>query len=61
MLKISTYTTTLGTGTWSGGISSGHWTVRWAATTNGWGVTEGGSSGSPLLIIIKNHWYSHWW
>ena len=47
--KISTYTTTLGTGTWSGGISSGHWTVRWAATTNGWGVTEGGSSGSPLF------------
>jgi len=47
--KISTYTQTLGTGTWSGGMSSAHWTVRWAQTANGWGVTEGGSSGSPIF------------
>ncbi len=47
--KISTYTQTLGTGTWSGGMSSAHWTVKWAQTTNGWGVTEGGSSGSPIF------------
>jgi PKD repeat protein len=47
--KISTYTQTLGTGSWSGGMSSAHWTVKWAQTTNGWGVTEGGSSGSPIF------------
>ena len=47
--KISTYTQTLTTGTWSGGMSSAHWLVKWAQTTNGWGVTEGGSSGSPLF------------
>jgi len=49
MQKISTYTQTLTTGTWSGGMSSAHWLVKWAQTTNGWGVTEGGSSGSPLF------------
>ena len=48
--KISTYTTTLGTGTWpNGGMSSAHWTVKWASTTNGYGCVEGGSSGSPLF------------
>ena len=47
--KISTYTQTLTTGSWSGGMSSAHWVVKWAQTTNGWGVTEGGSSGSPLF------------
>jgi len=47
IMKISTYTTALssvnvgGTGT--------HWLVYWAATTNGHGVTEGGSSGSPIF------------
>lgn len=41
--KISTYTSTLT----SAGTT--HWTVYWAATTNGHGVTEGGSSGSPLF------------
>ncbi len=51
--KISTYTTTLGTGQWNDGtnvgLNGGHWIVKWAQTTNGWGVTEGGSSGSPLF------------
>ena len=32
----------------SGGMSSAHCVVRCAQTTNGWGVTEGGSSGSPI-------------
>ncbi len=41
--KISTYSTTLS----SAGVT--HWTVYWVATTNGHGVTEGGSSGSPLF------------
>lgn len=45
--KISTYTASLtsinvgGTGT--------HWQVKWVATANGHGVTEGGSSGSPIF------------
>jgi hypothetical protein len=47
IMKISTYTSTLqslnvgGTGT--------HWQVIWAGTTNGHGVTEQGSSGSPIF------------
>jgi len=48
MKKISTYTTPLGSGTW-GSTPDTHWTVVWAATDNGHGVTEGGSSGSPLF------------
>ncbi len=45
--KISTYTTTTVTTGW---YSSGtHWGVRWASTDNGYGVSEGGSSGSPLF------------
>lgn len=46
--KISKYTT-LTTSTWSGGASSAHWRVVWTNTGNGTGVTEGGSSGSPLF------------
>lgn len=45
--KISTYTTALTTTGW--GINNTHWRVYWAATANGHGVTEGGSSGSPLF------------
>lgn len=45
--KISTYTQTLTTTSW--GISGTHWRVYWVATANGHGVTEGGSSGSPLF------------
>ncbi|MEI6764652.1 MAG: T9SS type A sorting domain-containing protein [Bacteroidota bacterium] len=45
--KISTYTSAL-TSISVGGTGS-HWEVTWAATTNGHGVTEGGSSGSPLF------------
>ncbi len=46
--KISTYTGTLVSTTW-GGTPNTHWRVTWTATTNGHGVTEGGSSGSPLF------------
>ena len=46
--KISTYTSSLGTGTW-GSTPNTHWLVRFSGTTNGWGVTEGGSSGAPLF------------
>lgn len=41
--KISTYNNTLSTG------YTTHWSVVWVATTNGHGVTEGGSSGSPIF------------
>lgn len=45
--KISTYTGSLSTTGW--GISGTHWRVTWAGTANGHGVTEGGSSGSPIF------------
>jgi len=41
--KISTYQNTLSS------AYSTHWSVNWVATANGHGVTEGGSSGSPLF------------
>jgi hypothetical protein len=47
IMKISTYTSTL-ISVYVGAPGS-HWQVTWAATTNGHGVTEGGSSGSPLF------------
>ena len=33
-------------GTWS--VPGYHWRVEWMETVTNWGVTEGGSSGSPL-------------
>lgn len=47
--KISTYTQTLTTTSWNGSGLQSHWEVFWASTANGQGVTEGGSSGSPLF------------
>ncbi len=51
--KISTYGTIAGTGgvNISGSVMAANsaWQVNWASNTNGWGVTEGGSSGSPLF------------
>jgi hypothetical protein len=47
--KISTFTTPLETTGWAGSGLSSHWKVVWSETQNGWGVTEGGSSGSPLI------------
>lgn len=44
--KISTYTTPLTTTGWT--MSNTHWQVLWSETPNGHGVTEGGSSGSPI-------------
>lgn len=46
--KISTYTSTLVSTQW-GSAAGSHWQVVWAATANGNGVTEGGSSGSPIF------------
>lgn len=48
--KISTYSNQLSTTTYNGsGWADAHWRVFWTSTTNGHGVTEGGSSGSPLF------------
>ena len=46
--KISTYTSSLGSGSWESTPNT-HWLVGWAPTTHGYGVTEGGSSGAPLF------------
>jgi hypothetical protein len=47
--KISTYNAPLVHSSWSGNGVSSHWRVYWVETQNNWGVTEGGSSGSPLF------------
>jgi hypothetical protein len=48
--KISTFTGTLVSSNGLSGMASGScWRVIWTATTNGHGVTEGGSSGSPIF------------
>lgn len=47
--KISTYTSSLTTTSWNGSGLPSHWRVFWSSTTNGHGVTEGGSSGSPIF------------
>jgi len=46
--KVSTYDTPLVTTQWLGNGLESHWQVYWAETLNGHGVTEGGSSGSPI-------------
>ncbi|MGE5318232.1 MAG: T9SS type A sorting domain-containing protein [Chloroflexota bacterium] len=50
--KISTYTTPLEISQW-GDVPETHLMVVWSATPNGHGVTEGGSSGSPLFNANK--------
>jgi len=47
--KISTYTTPLQSSSWSGHPFLSHWRVVWTGTSNGHGVTEPGSSGSPIF------------
>jgi hypothetical protein len=47
--KISTYTKTAVSTNWNGSPYQSHWKVYWATTSSGHGVTEGGSSGSPLF------------
>jgi len=50
--KISTFSSPATTATFNGEVTcdvGAHWNVRFVATTNGHGVTEGGSSGSPLF------------
>lgn len=47
--KISTSTSNFVTTSYDWGGPQAYWRVYWAATENGHGVTEGGSSGSPLF------------
>ena len=47
--KISTYNKPLITANYNGNPNPCHWEVTWIATLDGHGVTEGGSSGSPLF------------
>ena len=47
--KISTYSSSLVSATYNSGWTNAHWRVQWVSTTNGHGVTEGGSSGSPIF------------
>jgi len=47
--KISTFIQPLSSTSFGDEVPDTHWEVTWAATANGHGVTEGGSSGSPLF------------
>lgn len=51
--KISTFTSPAVHFTWitssESGAPNAHWDVLFSATPNGYGITEGGSSGSPLF------------
>lgn len=47
--KISTSTSNFVTTTWNFGGAQAYWRVFWSETESGHGVTEGGSSGSPLF------------
>ena len=46
--KISTFTGNTVSTQW-GSAAGSHWRVTWSSNANGYGVTEGGSSGSPLF------------
>jgi hypothetical protein len=47
--KISTYVEPVESSPWLGNGLQSHWKVVWTETENNWGVTESGSSGSPLF------------
>ena len=47
--KISTFNGNLTTTSYNNVALNAHWNVYWDATTNGHGITEGGSSGSPIF------------
>ncbi|MFM1853084.1 MAG: hypothetical protein RL164_402 [Bacteroidota bacterium] len=51
--KISTFTGNTVSTQW-GSATGSHWRVVWTANSNGHGVTEGGSSGSPLFDNNSN-------
>ena len=47
--KTSLFTSPLSTVTISGALTNAHWQTEWSASQSGNGVTEAGSSGSPLF------------
>ena len=47
--KISTFSGTTVSQSWGGSVPNTHWRLAWTSNSNGYGVTEGGSSGSPLF------------
>lgn len=47
--KISTFTGSTTSTTYGGTTPNTHWRFSWTTNSNGWGVTEGGSSGSPVF------------
>lgn len=47
--KISTYDEALTSSNWSTSPNGSHWRIKWIATPNGHGISEGGSSGSPIF------------
>lgn len=47
--KISTFNGTTISSTYGGQVSGTHWRLSWSSNSNGHGVTEGGSSGSPIF------------
>lgn len=47
--KISTFNGNTVSTTWGGSTPNTHWRIVWSSNANGYGVTEGGSSGSPLF------------
>ena len=47
--KISTYSIPLISTLYEGSSNETHWQVSWSSTESGHGVTEGGSSGSPIF------------
>jgi PKD repeat protein len=49
--KISTFNGTTISTTWGGAVAGTHWQMSWSSNANGHGVTEGGSSGSPLFNL----------
>jgi len=53
--KISTATGSTVSGGWNGNGLQSHWRVTWTANSNGHGVTEGGSSGSPYFSNSQSY------
>ncbi len=47
--KISTFSGATVSNSWGGTVQNTHWRLTWTSNSNGYGVTEGGSSGSPLF------------
>jgi lysyl endopeptidase len=46
--KISTFNNAATSASWANNVLNTHWQLYWSATADGHGVTEPGSSGSPL-------------